>query len=319
MFLTKGPRVFAIVLNYRNPGDTLRCVNSLRRSRQLALHPVVLDNASGDLVVERLRHQLGPTTPLIVNPVNGGYATGNNAGIRHSLERDADFVWVLNPDTEVEPNTLQLLMATMKQRADAGFVGSLNLSRGPGGATVQSAGGYIDWEAGAVTETIDRGKAAAGLKRRDPYRVDYVTGASMLVRRQVFEDIGLLPEHYFLYFEETHFQVRAAQEGWQSLVNPLARVWHHQQSVSRLPAPYYIYYYIRGRLLFGKEFTEHSDEVLETGLARFIEGWRQRVAQRAPGWLPEYEQLVSWALADGKSGVTGPRPEVNELVGSGYG
>lgn len=315
MFLTQGPRVFAIVLNYRNAGDTLRCVGALRRSRQRAIHPLVVDNASDGESVGRLAHGLGPALPLLASPTNGGYAAGNNIGIRHAMERDADFVWILNPDTEVEPNSLQLLMATMAQRPDVGVVGSLNLFGASSSPTIQSAGGRIDWDAGAVTETIGRGKPATSLKQREPYEVDYVTGASMLVRRRVFDDIGLLPEHYFLYFEETHFQVCAAQQGWRSVVNPLARVWHFQQSGAHLPAPYYTYYYIRGRMLFGKSFTDHDDDALEAGLAAFIDGWRLRVGERAPGYLPQYERLVAQALADGRQGVTGVRAEVTDMKG----
>ena len=252
----------------------------------------------------------------MVSPENGGYAAGNNIGIRHALERDADYVWILNPDTEVKPNTLQLLMATMAQRPDAGVVGSLNLFGGSQPATIQFAGGRINWEAGAVTETIGRGAPLSSHKQREPYDVDYVTGASMLVRRRVFDDIGLLPEHYFLYFEETHFQMSAAAHGWKSVLNPLAHVWHYQHSGASLPAPYYTYYYIRGRMLFGKEFTDHSDDKLEDGLAGFIVGWRARVAERAPEWLPKYEQLVEWGLDDGRKGRTGPRAEVDAMTGA---
>lgn len=137
----------------------------------------------------------------------------------------------------------------------------------------------------------------------------------MLVRRRVFEDVGLIPEHYFLYFEETDHQVRAARHGWRSVLNPLAHVAHFQQSGAHLPAPYYTYYYVRGRLLFGREFTDHSYEKLEQGLAGFIEGWRVRVSERAPQWLDAYETLVLWGIEDGRAGRTGPREDVNEMKG----
>ena len=182
-----------ILLNYRNVGDTLRCLASLRRSQSRSLHPVVVDNGSGGDTVDRLEHALGPAVPVLVSPTNGGYAAGNNLGIRYALARDADFVWILNPDTEVEPRTLQLLMASMSLRPDAGVVGSLNLFGGSNPPTVQFAGGTIDWDAGAVTESIGRGRPLAERTEREPYRVDYANGASMLVRRGVFEEVGLLP------------------------------------------------------------------------------------------------------------------------------
>ncbi|MEA2000491.1 MAG: glycosyltransferase family 2 protein, partial [Actinomycetota bacterium] len=223
MFLTKGPRVFAILLNFRNPGDTIRCMASLRRSVEREFHPVIVDNASGGDDVERLRHAFGPAVPVLETSTNIGYAAGNNVGIRHALERDADYVWILNPDTEVEPNTLQLMMTTMAARPDAGFAGTLNLFGGSSPPVIQFAGGFIDWQAGAVAESMGRGQPLSTRPERDPYEVDYVAGTSMLVRRRVFEDVGLLPEQYFLYFEETDFQVRAARKGWKSVINPLAR------------------------------------------------------------------------------------------------
>ena len=313
MFLSKGPRTFAILLNYQNPGDTVRCMTSLRRSVTRDVHPVIVDNGSGNGDIERLAATFGPTVPILENDVNVGYAAGNNVGIRYALERDADYVWILNPDTEVEPDALQAMLTTMALRPDAGFVGSLNLFGDSDPPTVQFAGGCIDWDAGAVAESMDRGKPLSSRPRRDAYDVDYVAGTSMLVRRRVFDEVGLLPEHYFLYFEETDFQVSAAKHGWKSVVNPLAMVWHYQGSAAHLPAPYYTYYYIRGRILFARKFTALDDDTIVAGLSGFIDGWRTRVAERAPDWLATHERLVEWALKDGLAGVTGSRPQVDTM------
>ncbi len=260
-----------------------------------------------------LAAELGPAVPLLETGTNLGYAGGNNVGIRYALERDADFVWILNPDTEVEPDTLDGLMTSMALRPDAGFAGSLNLFGDSQPPVIQFAGGHIDWDGGVVVSSLGRGSPLSSNRRRDTYDVDYVAGSSMLVRRSVFEDIGLLPEHYFLYFEETDFQVTAARQGWKSVLNPLARVWHYQASATHLPAPYYIYYYVRGRILFAHKFTDFEDDEIVAGLAGFIDGWRSRVAERAPSGSSTYNTLVEWATADGIAGVTGPRAEVNAM------
>jgi GT2 family glycosyltransferase len=302
-----------ILLNYQTAGDTVRCLASLRRSSDRDIRPVIVDNASGNGDVARLSAELGPTIPILESPHNVGYAAGNNLGIQHALDRDADCVWILNPDTEVEPDTLQLLMATMALRPDAGFVGSLNLHGDSDPPTIQFAGGHIDWDAGAVTHSIGLGSPLAAYSRREAHDVDYVAGTSMLVRRSVFDEVGLFPEKYFMYFEETDFQVRAARSGWKSVLNPLARVWHHQGSTKRLPAPYYTYYYIRNRILFAKGLSQLRDDQIEEGLTGFIDGWRARVTARAPGWLDTHNRLVALALADGKAGVTGPQAEVDAM------
>jgi GT2 family glycosyltransferase len=116
VFLTDGPRVFAVLLNYQTAGDTVRCLASLRRNSERDIRPVIVDNASGNGDVARMSVELGPAIPILESPHNVGYAAGNNLGIQYALDRDADYVWIVNPDTEVEPDTLQLLMATMALR-----------------------------------------------------------------------------------------------------------------------------------------------------------------------------------------------------------
>ena len=111
--------------------------------------------------------------------------------------------------------------------------------------------------------------------------------------------------------------MRAHQHGWRSYVSPLARVWHHQRSAGRTPEPYYVYYYIRGRLLFGKANTDLTDGQLEEGLAPFIEGWRTRVEERAPGWLNTYERLVRFGLEDGRAGRRGRREDIHAAESPG--
>ena len=139
----------------------------------------------------------------------------------------------------------------------------------------------------------------------------------MLVRRRVFDEVGFLPEHYFLYFEETDLQMRARSVGWRSYMSPLARVWHYQRSASQLPAPYYVYYYIRGRFLFAVANSGLSPDQIESGLAGFIEGWRARVAERAPDWLEAYDRLVESAIADGRAGLTGRRDDIDATTAPG--
>ncbi len=205
----------------------------------------------------------------------------------------------------------------METRPDAGTVGSLNLVGGSSPSIIQFAGGHIDWDAGAVTTSIGQGQPLTSRPRREPYDVDYVAGTSMLVRRGVFEDVGLIPEQYFLYFEETDLQVKAAREGWKSRDEP-ARPRSPLSALQRITCrvPFYVYYYVRGRMLFGKEFTSLSDERLEAGLGGFVDGWRTRVTERAPDWLDTYDQLVAWAIADGKAGITGPRSDVDAIAGT---
>lgn len=299
------PRVYTIVLNFMRSDDTLRCVESLRQSTYRNQFLVVVDNGSGDEAWEMLERGIGPA-PIIRSDDNLGYAGGNNLGIRHALDRDADYLWILNPDTLVEPESLEHLVRTMSRFPEAGIVGS-RLVREDDGTTVLFNGGTIDWEQGGKPVLPDMGKpekeAATTVTS-----IDYASGASMLVRRQLFDEIGLLPEHYFLYFEETDFNVRAGRAGWKVLLEPRSRVLHFRRSWAAVPAPYYVYYFVRNRLLFGRTFTDAPVETMLADLDRSLSSWRKKMP---PERLGAFERLVEAAISDGRDGRDGVRPEFN--------
>jgi GT2 family glycosyltransferase len=298
------PRVFTIILNYRNADDTLRCLESLASSRYRRMFPVVVDNGSDETTVDTLKDHL-TTRTLILSDDNLGYAGGNNLGISYALDRGADLIWVLNPDTEVQPDTLKRLVSSMNSVPDIGVLGCRILNGGDGGQTIWYNGATIDWSTGGGTSHTDNGKKDSDVKDERLRSVDYVTGASMLVRREVFEHIGLLPERYFLYFEETDFNVRARNAGWRVMVDSAARLLHYRRSWERAPGPNYVFYFIRNRLLFGRTFSDVPVEVIERDLDHPITAWRSKVGRVDPTWVAAYDRLVSSALEDGRAGRDG--------------
>lgn len=306
------PRVFTLVLNHQHAEDTLRCLASLRQSTYRNQFPIVIDNASQAAVRERLRGAL-PATVLLESEQNLGYAGGNNLGVTYALERQADMVWILNPDTSVDADALEHLITTAERHPEAGILGSRVLYGASRPTTISSDGGRIDWDSAGGVTNIHDGVPESEVAGEGSHTVDYVTGSSMLIRREVFEDIGLLPEEYFLYFEETDFAVRARNAGWDARVDVRSRVHHYKRSFGQVPAPYYIYYYIRGRLLFAHRHGEVPLEDVEADLDPFILGWRDRVAANAPSWLEEYDALVDRALADGWALRGGRADEIHEM------
>jgi hypothetical protein len=137
----------------------------------------------------------------------------------------------------------------------------------------------------------------------------------MLLRRQLIEEIGLLPERYFLYFEETDFNIRARRAGWKVLLEPRSRVLHFRRSWGSVPAPYYVYYFVRNRILFGRSFTDAPIETMLDDLDGSLSNWRRKMPSDR---LPAYESLVSAAIADGRAGRDGVRPEFNALSWEEY-
>lgn len=306
-------RVGVVVLNYLHADDTIRCVRSVQQSNHTDGSLVVVDNGSGSSVVDTLRETLDPVIPVVENGENLGYGAGNNVGIERVLAGDADFVWILNPDTVVEANSLSRMVGVMHRHPQAGVVGTRILNGAYQPPSIWFNGGVVDWEAEGAATHRDIGKKHDEVADGGIVPVDYVTGASMLVRRRVFDEIGLLPEDYFLYFEETDFCTRAQRAGWSVLIDSGAVLWHHKRSAARAPAPYYVYYYCRGRLLFRKRFVEGANDQVPQDLADFVEAWRLKVADRVPHWLDTYDQLVSWAIADGLAGVHGRRDDIRDV------
>ena len=164
---------------------------------------------------------------------NGGFAFGNNASIRLAMAEivPVDYVMLLNPDTVVRPGALRALVEFMDTHPDVGIAGS-QLENVSGGVECSSHNfpsplGELNGAArlGLLSRLLQR-NAASPSSSAIAHSCDWVSGASMIIRRQVLEDVGLMDEQYFLYFEEVDFCRRAHLAGWQCWYVPDSRVMH---------------------------------------------------------------------------------------------
>ena len=245
-----NPRAAAIILNWRAPVDTVQCALSVARLDHENLDIIVCDNASGDgsfeaiqsglaeqlpainqerlargmraFVLDALEVSASPASPrgddatrrlwVVQTGRNGGYAAGNNVGVRLALaEPDVDYVWILNNDTLVERDALARLLERMAQDPAIGICGAkvVYLEK-PG--VVQSLGGGRFLRGRARCELLGKGTSAdapvdaAAIEAQ----LSYINGAAALVRRTLIETVGYMDEDYFLYWEEIDWAVRAA-------------------------------------------------------------------------------------------------------------
>ena len=299
--------VHAVVLNHRRCDQVVRCLAALDATEFPGLKVLVVDNDSGSAEVHALREA---GARVVESGGNLGYAGGNNVGIRVALDEGAESVWILNPDIEPRPPALGRLAAAMAGDPSLGIVGGRLLEDDRSGLRVQSEGGRIVWEAGGRSELIGRGRIPRRFERRRLRRVDFVPGAAMLIRRAVIEQIGLLPEEYFMYFEETEYCVRATRGGFGVAVEPRAELIHHTPRTVGMPGETFLYYFIRNRLLFGRRHTEFRFEDLVADVTPFVQGWRRRVIELDPDWADRFEELIGWAIEDARTGRTGRRDDV---------
>ena len=300
-----------VVLNYGDPTDTLACLDSLERSHDLDLDIVVVDNGVEDEAHARLRAAVGRRATTIASGANLGYAAGNNLGIRRVLERGCDLVWILNPDTLVEPTTLARLRAHLQEVPDCGVVGP-RILYAEGRPRIWFDGGLVD-KTDAATRHLHFGRSPRSTPPTT-LDVDYVTGASMLCRRELIEDIGDIPDHYFLYLEEVDWCLRAQRAGWRTMTDQRARMWHHKRSSGLLPQPYYLYYMTRNRFLFAEDCLGVEGEVALSVLdEQFLHPWRRKVQRAAPHWLETFDEIVTMAKADGRAGHVGRRRHIHDI------
>ncbi len=230
-----------IIVNYRTADLTIDCLRSLSAQvDELGAGGgvVVVDNASGDGSAERLlaeieREGWGAWVRILPLDRNGGFAFGNNAGIRLVRESKArvDYLMLLNPDTIVREGAIKALVSFMEHHPKAGIAGS-QLENAAGGLECSAHRVHTplsELEAGARLGLLSRAlrnHIVSPAPCKEAHSCDWVSGASMIVRRAVLEAIGFLDEGYFLYFEEVDLCRRAKVAGWEVWYVPESRVMH---------------------------------------------------------------------------------------------
>jgi len=214
--LGEDPSVVVVVLNHNGLADTEACLASLGALDYPHAQVVVVDNASTDGSAERLRAAF-PAATVIETSTNLGFGGGCNVGIREAFERGADLVWLLNNDAVVEPGALTELVGAAASDPSVGIVGSA-VYRFDDRARIESWGGS--------TYNGLLGLPSAATAPIPAAELAFISGVSMLVRRDTLEEIGLFDETYFAYMEDADICRRAVRRGWRLGVAPGSVVYH---------------------------------------------------------------------------------------------
>jgi GT2 family glycosyltransferase len=244
--------VAVVVLNWNGRDDTLACLRSLALLRGARPSVIVVDNGSADGSVTSIRQQ-HPEVELIETGRNLGFAGGNNVGIRRALESGADYVLLLNNDTEVDPGLIDAFVAAARQRPDAGvFSAKIYFHADP--QRIWYAGAAWNSEAARFDQVgegeLDDGRPAFSRLAETAY----ACGCAFFVSAARLREIGLLDEKFFLYFEETDWCFRARAAGHPSVFVPEARLWHKVSvSFGGEGSPLALYFLTRNRLLWARK------------------------------------------------------------------
>ena len=240
-------KVYIVVLNYKNLKDTLACLDALRKVTYNDYHIVVVDNDSQDGSYEYLIEH-ATDCQVIQSGENRGYAAGNNIGIRYALEHQTDYVCILNNDVETEPDFLTKLVQYMESAPDVGMAGPVvyEFTRRD---IVQSAGFSISMVKG-ITHPLWKGKNRRDIQKEQVRFCDGLSGTCLLVRREALEKAGLIPENYFLLFEEMEWCLKVRKCGYRLATVFPAGVYHKGSATLKKTGTMNRYYMARNRVLF---------------------------------------------------------------------
>jgi GT2 family glycosyltransferase len=298
--MSRCPKVFVVVLNWNGHAKTVRCVRSLQQITYPNHEILLVDNASTDGSADVLSAEF-PQYSLIRCESNLGYAGGNNVGIRHALERQADYVLVLNNDTTVDPHFLEPLVSCAEGHSNAGICGGKVYLLGRPDL-IDSAGGKIDLWFGRA---YGYGHGEKDRGQFDSVReVEYLGGACILVSRRVFERVGLLPTHYFMYYEETDFALCARRAGFKILYVPDSRIWHDVPEPAALPDRMRLYHATRSQVMFIRRhasFLQRTVYLSYKLLVFFPRYWLELVLRD-----PRLSRVLVRALKDGLASPVPP-------------
>ncbi|MVP01465.1 glycosyltransferase family 2 protein [Paenibacillus lutrae] len=248
-----------IIVNFNTPQLTIDCLQSVYQSATSYTYEVILiDNNSSDNSVAWIQEEF-PQVKLIRNRENVGFSRANNQGIRAAAGK---YILLLNSDTILERNTLQIMIDFMSNNPEVGASGckivlpdgSLDKACKRGFPT-PSASFYYAFGISKWFPNNPRFNQyqLSHLNPDDEYTVDCLVGAFMLVRREVIEQAGMLDEDFFMYGEDVDWCYRIKQAGWQIYYYPRTQIIHYKGASSRRKPYKIIYEFHRAMILFHRK------------------------------------------------------------------
>lgn len=238
------PLVSIVILNYNKTLLTRELLISLRRITYPEVEIILVDNASADRTFLQLKDEF-PEINIICSKKNLGYAGGNNLGIKSA---SGSLILLINNDVEVARGFLEPMVDLFLANPKTGMV-SPKIVYFNRGEAIQYAG------SDGINPWTGRGKKN-GFRETDNGQYNYIKstalvhGACLLVSRKLIEEVGMLDESYFIYYEEHDWAERAKQKGYQLFYAGTSKIYHKESMTMVKDSPFHSYYMSRNRLLF---------------------------------------------------------------------
>ncbi len=291
-------KVFIILINYNGMKVTTECIDSLKKMdvTRYDYHVVLVDNASTDgSGIELLKaYENDDKISVICSKENAGFAGGNNVGIKYAYELGADFVCMLNNDTEVKEDFLNTYMDCFLKDSDN--------NKKPLMLAPKINFFWNKDESWYAEGFIDKNKAIVGNGEGLTHKkVDFASGCCVLFNKKVTDKIGLMAEDYFMYCEDMDYSLRATGAGIDIYYTPDTVIYHKVGKTSGgEKSKVSIYYNNRNRLYLLKDYDFSLRAKLYTHITRFA----RYVSSFVNG---SEDRIIKEAYRDFKKGIKGKK------------
>lgn len=234
-----------ILLNYNNWEETLKCVNRLKKINVDESNIIIVDNHSTDdslAHIEKGNHEF----ILIKAKKNKGYAAGNNVGIRLASEKGYKYACVMNCDISFSSDFISPLLSRLKENRQIGIIGPVVCKAGS--KKVASAGGKINFFLGKSIFNFQNSQ----YKDRGMLEVDYISGGCLIFGIDNLSKVGLIPEAYFLNFEDNEVCVNLRKQKMKVICDTSVKIYHEGESSIGKIMGMQEYFLLRNRVIFEK-------------------------------------------------------------------
>jgi len=254
--MTQTSEILISLLNWKNYSDTIQCIKQLYEFGYASKEIVVVDNASPNDSVEKIKNSF-PEIEIIHSSMNNGFAAGHKMAVDYALENNFELLWILNPDVLLNENTLPQLIDAYRRKGPA-IYGSVSVSESnPEIVEFGGAYGIINGERSEVYDFHKGDNLSALQHSSTEIQVGAIEGFSMLVPLEVIRKHRFMDTRFFLYGEETEYCLRLMDEGIPNYVVPGSVVVHKGEGsfgTSKKNNPVVAYYRARNYRLIAKKY-----------------------------------------------------------------
>jgi GT2 family glycosyltransferase len=248
-----------IIVNWNSFNHCNNCIRSIKNSVEKDYDIIVVDNGSADNSGKLLKEEFTDII-LIESPINSGFSGGNNLGLIYSIKNKYTYSFLLNNDTFVEPDFLVHLVRYMDTHIEAGAIQPKIFFH-----TKRN----ILWNGGSIYNKIfgitysKRYLRKEGLQQKKIQEVDWITGCGFFAKNKVLEEVGILAENMFIYFEDVDLSLRIKQNGSKLVFHPESIIYHiagssfknKEKTKEGYSNPNVFYLNFRNRIWFLKRYT----------------------------------------------------------------